>query len=109
MPALFTQRRRQRLERVVQLEATSVPQPRPRFPWRLLVVGVLVGVGLAVLPRLAVLPAAGPAPTDPCREPSFKLPPAGSVDMEPRMTAKEWSEFQPWIWVRTLPLQGDFP
>ena len=87
-------RRRQKLERTVQLEATSIPQPPPRFPWSLLAIGALVGVGLAVLPRLAVLPAAGPAPTDPCREPSFRVPPAGSVDMEPRMTAKEWSEFQ---------------
>ena len=94
MPALFTQRRRQRLERVVQMDASSIPQPRPRFPWRLLVVGALVGVGLAVLPKLAVLPAAGPAPTDSCREPSFKLPLAGSADMEPRLTAKQWREFQ---------------
>ena len=94
MPALFTQRRRQKLERAVQLEATSIPQPRLRFPWRLLVTGTLVGAGLALLPRLAVLPAAGPAPIDSCREPSFRVPPAGSVNLEPRLTAQQRKEFQ---------------
>lgn len=95
MPALFTPLRRRRLERVVQLEATSIPQPRPRFPWRLLAGGIAVGVGLAQLQRLTVrLAPPPPAAAGRCRELNFRLANLPASALEPVMTAEQMAEIR---------------
>ena len=101
MVALLKQRRRQVLERAVQLEASPIPETRMPVPWRLVIAGVVVGLGLGQLQQLVVrtksvaLPAAAPAPVEQrCR---FKLPPLNPADLDPVITPEQQARINSWL------------
>jgi len=87
-------RQHQRLERALQREASPVPTPRSRPAWLLLGAGVAVGLLLGGVHRWLISPV-NPAPeavtAERCQQ-LFKLP--NPTDLEPRLTAQQWAEFQ---------------
>ena len=85
-------RQQQRLDGLLQQHASPMPLPHRRRPWLLVGAGVTIGVLLGVGHRWLVTPI-NPAPqAEACPQLRFKL--ANPADLEPRLTAQQWVEFQ---------------
>ena len=85
-------RQQQRLDGLLQQHASPMPLPHRRRPWLLVGAGVAIGVLLGGGHRWLIAPI-NPAPqAETCPQLRFKL--ANPADLEPRLTAQQWVEFQ---------------
>ena len=83
-------RQHQRLEQAMQQETALVPKPRSCPAWLLVGAGVAVGLLMGGMHRWLISPV-NPAP-EPAAKRYFNL--GNPTDLEPRLTAQQWAEFQ---------------